>query len=55
MKWMRRKRPESDVIPEQDKEEKAQYWPLSQPRVNWPFVKGTSVDERERMRIYLIE
>ena len=23
MKWMRRKRPESDVIPEQDKKEKA--------------------------------
>ena len=54
MKWMRRKRPESDVIPEQDKEEKAQYWPFKQPRVNWPFVKGTSI-ERERMRIYLIE
>ena len=53
MKWMIRKRPESDVIPEQDKEEKAQY-PL-QPLVNWPFVKGTSVDERERIRIYLIE
>ena len=53
MKWMIRKRPESDVIPEQDKEEKAQE-PLLQPRVNWPFVKGTSI-ERERMRIYLIE
>ena len=50
MKWMRRKRPESDVIPEQDKESKA-----SEKLVNWPFVKGTSVDERERMRIYLIE
>ena len=50
MKWMRRKRPESDVIPEQDKEEKADV-----PRVNWPFSKGTSGDERERMRIYLIE
>ena len=50
MKWMRRKRPESDVIPEQDKEEKA-YVPF----VKWPFVNGTSIDERERMRIYLIE
>ena len=54
MKWMIRKRPESDVIPEQDKEEKA-HSPHKQPRVNWPFVKGTSVDERERIRIYLIE
>ena len=50
MKWMIRKRLESDVIPEQYKESKV-YDPL----VNWPFVKGTSVDERERMRIYLIE
>ena len=41
MKWMIRKRPESDVIPEQDKEEK------SDPFVNWPSVKGTSVDERK--------
>ena len=51
MKWMIRKRLESDVIPEQDKEEKAQL----PPRVYLPFLKGTSVDERERMRIYLIE
>ena len=43
MKWMRRKRPESDVIPEQDKEAKA-----DNTFVNWPFVKGTSVDEREK-------
>ena len=50
MKWIRRKRPESHVIPEQDIEAKA-YDPL----VNWPFVKGTSVDEREIKRIYLIE
>ena len=50
MKWMRRKRPESDVIPEQDKDAKA-----LEPLVNWPFVKGTSVDERERMSIYLIK
>ena len=42
MKWMIRKRLESHVIPEQDKEEKADV-----PLVNWPFVKGTSVDERE--------
>ena len=55
MKWMIRKRPESDVIPEQDKEEKAQYWPFKQLRVNWPFVKGTSVDERKWIRIYMIE
>ena len=52
MKWMRRKRPESDVIPEQDKEEKAQWPKLLQPRVNWPFVKGTSVDERKRELVY---
>ena len=54
MKWMIRKRPESDVIPEQHKYSKAQAC-QSQPRGNWPFVKGTSGDERERMRIYLIE
>ena len=42
MKWMIRKRPESDVIREQDKCQKAYV-----SRVNWPFVKGTSVDERE--------
>ena len=54
MKWMIRKRPESDWMDEQDREEKAQYRPFKQPRVNWPFVKGTSI-ERERMRIYLIE
>ena len=42
MKWMRRKRPESDVIPEQSKESKAY-----DPFVNWPFVKGTSIDERK--------
>ena len=52
MKWMIRKRLESDVIPEQDKEEKAQYWPFKQLRVNWPFVKGTSVDERKRELVY---
>ena len=49
MKWMRRKRPESHVIPEQDKESKA-----FAPFVNWPFVNGTSIDERNGMRIYLI-
>ena len=42
MKWMRRKRHESYLIPEQDKEEKAY-----KPGVYWPFVKGTSIDERE--------
>ena len=46
MKWMRRKRPESDVIPEQDKSSNA-----FAPFVNWPFVKGTSVDERKNENI----
>ena len=46
MKWIRRKRLESDVIPEQDKEPKALI-----SLVNWPFVKGTSVDERKNENI----
>ena len=50
MKWMRRKRLESDWMDERDREAKAQL-----PCVYLPFLKGTSVDERERMRIYLIE
>ena len=50
MKWMRRKRLESDWMDEQDREAKAQI-----PHVYLPFLKGTSVDEREWMRIYLIE
>ena len=50
MKWMIRRRPESDWMDERDRETKAQL-----PRVYLPFLKGTSVDERERMRIYLIE
>ena len=49
MKWMRRKRPESDVIPEQDKEEKAYLPSISQPRVNWPFVKGTSIERESEL------
>ena len=56
MKWMRRKRLESDWMDERDREAKAgdcqsSFWPC----VYLPFLKGTSVDERERMRIYLIE
>ena len=51
MKWMRRKRLESDWMDERDKEANA----YSPPCVYLPFLKGTSVDERERMRIYLIE
>ena len=43
MKWMIRKRPESDVIPEQDKSSNA--YPT---RVYLPFLKGTSVDERKK-------
>ena len=49
MNRMIRKRLESDVIPEQDKEEKAY-----DPFVNWPFMKGTSIDERKNEK-YLIE
>ena len=46
MKWMKWKRPESHVIPEQDKESKA-----FAPFVNWPFVKGIPIDLRQRMRV----
>ena len=57
MKWMIRKRLESDWMDERDREAKAGdcqlYWGC--PCVYLPFLKGTSVDERERMRIYLIE
>ena len=57
MKWMRRKRLESDWMDDRDKELKAgdrqQHWGC--PCVYLPFLKGTSIDERERMRIYLIE
>ena len=55
MKWMIRKRPESDWIDERDREAKAGDHLLSSPCVYLPFLKGTSVDKRERMRIYLIE
>ena len=51
MKWMRRKRLESDWMDDARKLSKT-YLP---PCVYLPFLKGTSVDERERMRIYLIE
>ena len=53
MKWMIRKRLESDWMDERDREAKAGVHPF--PCVYLPFLKGTSVDERERMRIYLIE
>ena len=49
MKWMRRKRLESDWMDERDREAKAGNHP---PCVYLPFLKGTSVDVRERMRIY---
>ena len=55
MKWMIRKRLESDWMDERDKEPKAGGHPSFCPCVYLPFLKGTSVDERERMRIYLIE
>ena len=56
MKWMIRKRLESDWMDERDREAKAgdcqsSFWPC----VYLPFLKGISVDEREWMRIYLIE
>ena len=50
MKWMIRKRLESDWMDERDRESKAQL-----PYVYLPFLKGTSVDEREWMRIYSLE
>ena len=56
MKWMIRKRLESDWMDDRDKEPKAgKFNPSPSPCVYLPFLKGTSVDERERMRIYLIE
>ena len=50
----REKKLESDWIDERDKEWNASvspFWPC----VYLPFLKGTSVDEKERVRIYLIE
>ena len=56
MKWMIRKRLESDWMDERDREAKAGSLPSEYtPCVYLPFLKGTSVDERMRMRIYLIE
>ena len=55
MKWMIRKRPESDWMDERDRESKAGVYASCWPCVYLPFLKGTSVDEREWMRIYLIE
>ena len=55
MKWMRRKRLESDWMDDARKSLNAGYHPSFWPCVYLPFLKGTSVDEREWMRIYLIE
>ena len=52
MKWMIRKRLESDWMDERDREAKARDHPSC---VYLPFLKGTSVDEREWMRIYSLE
>ena len=53
---MIRKRLESDWMDERDRESKAVPLPSEYtPCVYLPFLKGTSVDERERMSIYLIE
>ena len=46
MKWMRRKRLESDWMDERDRELKALL-----PCVYLPFLKGTSVDERKNENI----
>ena len=51
MKWMIRKRLESDWIVERDRDAKAEYLISSPPCVYLPFLKGTSIDERERMRV----
>ena len=45
MKWLIRKRPESDVIWEHHKDGKEPLWEYL------PFVKGTSVDERKNENI----
>ena len=47
MKWMIRKRLESDWMDERDRELKAGY-SSSSPCVYLPFLKGISVDEREK-------
>ena len=48
MRWMIRKRLESDWMDERDREIKADHPPSEYtPCVYLPFVKGTSVDERE--------
>ena len=53
MKWMRRKRLESDWMDERDREAKAGdcqlYW--GWPYVYLTFLKGTSVDERKNENI----
>ena len=55
MKWMRRKRLESDWIDDSRKSSNAGLHPSFWPCVYLPFLKGTSVDEREGMRLYLKE
>ena len=56
MKRMKNERLESEWMDKRDRESKAGEFHLSPlPCVYLPFLKGTSVDERERMRIYLIE
>ena len=56
MKCMRRNELESDWMDERDRDAKAGLLPSEYtPCVYLPFLKGTSVDEREWMRIYLIE
>ena len=47
MKWMIRKRLESDWMDERDRDAKAGNSSSSWPCVYLPFLKGTSVDERE--------
>ena len=50
MKCLIRKELESDWMEKRNREAKAQL-----PCVYLPSLKGTSIDERERIRIYLIE
>ena len=54
MKWIWRKKLESDWIAERDKEEKAEL-----PHENLPLLKGTSVDKRiwnilDRVRLVVL-
>ena len=47
MKWMIRKRLESDWMDERDRKAKAGIYPSFWPCVYLPFLKGTSVEKRE--------